>query len=321
MNAVVDGLPRSWQTAPSITVNRRGAIEIAIQLARAVDHHQRVNPDVAFGMPFRLLLAADERHASRAARCSTTPRSQRERESDRWPRRLQQQLLQFAPDPFGRQIVEPDPPAQFGGLLVERELEACGELHRAQHAQAVVAERRGSTTRSSRRSRSPRPSNGSTYSPVSGSHEIALMVKSRRRAASSSDMNGSPRTSKPLWPRPCFDSRRGSATSIADAIGPDNFVDRKALPDGLDATERGEQRGQRSRGDAEHFQVDVLAGIRASGFGIRTRARGTISHPAADDERTAAGVSHAGRDRCDEGGAVVPCTTRLSRTWCELATG
>ena len=36
------------------------------------------------------------------------------------------------------------------------------------------------------RSRSSRPSKGSRYSPVSGSHEIALMVKSRRRAASCS---------------------------------------------------------------------------------------------------------------------------------------
>ena len=33
--------------------------------------------------------------------------------------------------------------AQRRGVVVERELEPRGELHRAQHAQAVVAERRG----------------------------------------------------------------------------------------------------------------------------------------------------------------------------------
>ena len=44
------------------------------------------------------------------------------------------------------------------------------------------------------------------------------MVKSRRRAASSIDMDGSPWTSKPLWPRPLFDSRRGSATSMSPTV-------------------------------------------------------------------------------------------------------
>ena len=36
-------------------------LEVVIQLARTVDHHQRMDPHVAFGMPFGLLLAADER--------------------------------------------------------------------------------------------------------------------------------------------------------------------------------------------------------------------------------------------------------------------
>ena len=39
------------------------------------------------------------------------------------------------------------------------------------------------------------------------------MVKSRRRAASFGSSAGSPMTSNPLWPRPVFDSRRGSETS------------------------------------------------------------------------------------------------------------
>ena len=54
--------------------------------------------------------------------------------------------------------------------------------------------------------------------PVSGSHAIALIVKSRRRAASSTVMPGSPDTSNPRWPRPDFDSRRGSETSMPPAL-------------------------------------------------------------------------------------------------------
>ena len=50
-------------------------IEVAVQLARLVDHHQRVDPHVPFGMPLRLLLAADERTRALAADGRSTPRS------------------------------------------------------------------------------------------------------------------------------------------------------------------------------------------------------------------------------------------------------
>ena len=42
-------------------------IEIAVQLSRLVDHHQRVDPDVAFGMPFRILRACRRAAPSPAA--------------------------------------------------------------------------------------------------------------------------------------------------------------------------------------------------------------------------------------------------------------
>ena len=67
MNAVVGGLPRSWQTAPSITAICCGRVEVVDARARLVDHHQRVHPDVPFGMPLRLLRAADERLQFREA--------------------------------------------------------------------------------------------------------------------------------------------------------------------------------------------------------------------------------------------------------------
>ena len=71
-------------------------------------------------------------------------------------------------------------------FLIRRELEARGELQRAQAPAGNRPQRSSGRRRAAaRRSRSARPPNGSSYSPVSGSQEIALTVKSRRRAASS----------------------------------------------------------------------------------------------------------------------------------------
>ena len=142
--------------------------------------------------------------------------------------------------------------------------------------------RAGSTTRRRRAARSARPPNGSAYSPVSGSRPIALMVKSRRRAASANDMNGSPSTVKPRWPRPVFDSRRGSATSTRA-----DLVDRKALAHRLDLPEAGEQRRQIGRRDAEDLQVEVL--------GIEPEQQ--IAHEPADDPGSAAGLGDRRRNR------------------------
>ena len=60
-NAVVAGLPRSWHTAPSITVMSRGRSRSPFARRASSIDHQRVDPDVAFGVPFRFLRAADER--------------------------------------------------------------------------------------------------------------------------------------------------------------------------------------------------------------------------------------------------------------------
>ena len=71
------------------------------------------------------------------------------------------------------------------------------------------------TARSSFPAMSARPSKGSMISPVSGSSKIALMVKSRRLAASSIVIEGSPSTTKARWPRPVLRSRRGRDTSTS----------------------------------------------------------------------------------------------------------
>ena len=63
------------------------------------------------------------------------------------------------------------------------------------------------------RSRSPRPPQQSMTSPVFGPHMRALMVESRRPDASAMVASGSAMTSKPVWPTPVLESRRGRDTS------------------------------------------------------------------------------------------------------------
>ena len=140
-NAVVNGLPKSWQTAPSMTAAARPRSRPSIRLRASIDHHQRVNPDVALGMPLRFLRAADERVHLRPEPLDDAE-LQRERETDATARGLQQQLLDFAPDALGRQIVERNARQDRVRLRVHVQVEPRGELQRAQHAQAVVAERR-----------------------------------------------------------------------------------------------------------------------------------------------------------------------------------
>ena len=128
--------------------------------------------------------------------------------------RLEQQLLDLAPDALGRQVVEWDGAADRERLRLEPRLEAGGELDRAQHAQAVVAER-------------PRIDDAqhAVGEVVAAVERIEVGLAQRipgdrvdrevapPRRLLRIDSAGSPMTSKPLWPRPVFDSRRGSETS------------------------------------------------------------------------------------------------------------
>ncbi len=118
-----------------------GAVEVVDARARLVDHLERVHPHVSFRMPFGLLHAAHER-LQLWKQLIHDAQLERQRESNRWPPRAEQQLFDLPPDAFRRQIVEADRAAQRLRGFVERHLEPRGELNRPQHAQAVVAERR-----------------------------------------------------------------------------------------------------------------------------------------------------------------------------------
>ena len=233
-------------------------------------------------MPLGFLFAPDERSHLRPESVHDLELT-REREADRRPARLQEQLLELAPDAFGRQIVERDARADRAGLLGHRELEAGGELQGPQHTQAVVARTcAGSTTRST-----PRVEIGA---PVEG-----ILVRSGERIPG----NGIDREVAP--PRGLADRHRRIALDGEPRVPPSGFrlasrqrhvdaghlVDGKAAPHGLHPAERCEQRGQIAFGHAVDLDVEVL----------RDAAAQPVAYPAADGQRPPAPRRRRFRDR------------------------
>ena len=101
------GLPRSWQTAPSMTVTAAGGRDRRFGGApgrRPAACAPRRRPPGATRVP------AGSRRALRAPETAarSTPSSSASAKPDRRPLGQEQQLLDFAPDAFGGQIVERD---------------------------------------------------------------------------------------------------------------------------------------------------------------------------------------------------------------------
>ena len=99
-----------------------------------------MHPHVAFRVPLRFLRAADQR-VQLGKEFGDNAQIDRHSEPDGWLGGEEQQLLDLGPDPLGRQIVEQDPSAEGSRRLVECQREARGQLHCAEHAQAVVGKR------------------------------------------------------------------------------------------------------------------------------------------------------------------------------------
>ena len=72
ITAVVGGLPRSWQTAPSMIATCSARDEIVDARSGLVDHQQRVNPDIALRVPLGLLRASHQRPQLRQERIDHT---------------------------------------------------------------------------------------------------------------------------------------------------------------------------------------------------------------------------------------------------------
>ena len=117
-------------------------VEIPDPFPCFVDDQQRVHPYVPLGMPLGLLRASDE-CLQLGEQSLDDVQFQCQPQADRRAIGKQQQLLELAPDPLGRQVVERKPartvPPSPGS---SRELETGRELHGAKHAQAVFAEGR-----------------------------------------------------------------------------------------------------------------------------------------------------------------------------------
>ena len=105
MNAVVGRLAEVVAHRAEHDGHLAPAIEVVDHRSSPIDHHQRVDPHVALGMPLRFLRAADEgRHFAEQPRHDAE--FEAEREADRRTRRPQQELLELGVDPLARQIVE-----------------------------------------------------------------------------------------------------------------------------------------------------------------------------------------------------------------------
>ncbi len=140
MTAVVAGLPRSWHTAPSITVTSCGRSRSPLRGARLVHHHQRVHPDVAFRVPLRLLRAADERHEL-GQHARDDAEVERQRQADRRARGAWSSSFSISPQMRSGGRSSSGMRRHRAAVASSRsKLEARRELHRAQHAEAVVAE-------------------------------------------------------------------------------------------------------------------------------------------------------------------------------------
>ena len=277
MTAVVAGLPRSWQTAPEHDRDLLRAIEIVDAPPRLIDDLQRVDPDVALGMPFGLLRAADERlqlgeqprddaelHAPAPARSTAAAPSS-----------------SFSISPQMRSAGRSSSGMSRHSARVSSssvELEPRRKLHGAQHAQAVVAERR-------RIDDAEKPALD-VAAAVAGVEVLA----GQRIPGDRVDREVAP-------PHRLVERHRRIAGDVEAAVPAAGFrfaprqrdvdvarlVDLEAFADGFDAAEALRGAGAGDRPARRRLRCRCPCDV---------AAHQPIAHPAADDERAAAGVAH-----------------------------
>ena len=283
--------------------DRRPAVESVDARARLVDHHQRVHPDVALRMPLGFLRAADER-LELGQQPVDDAEIEREREADRRP----VGAAAAASRPRPRRARPADRRAAIASQQRARlRRPRSARIARRTAARAARAGCRRRTSADRRRAAGGardrrRPSNGSTISPVSGSREIALIVKSRRRAASSTRASGSPCDRESLVAAAGL--RLAARQRHVEAA---DLVDREALADRVDAAERSSSAAQIDRAATPKTS-------RSRSFGLA--AEQLVAHAAADEQRAAAGARTARGDRHARGQAEQSPSAGLRRLAC-----
>ena len=209
-----------------------------------------------------------------------TPRSiARARPTD--GRGRKQELLDFAPDPFGREIVELNRPAERARFEVELEIEARHELDRAQHPEAVIRKCPGVDH-----------PQAAPLEVVAAAKRIEVFV-GQRIPRDGVDGEIAP-------PGGLLDGHVGIADDDEPFVSAPGLrvsprqrhVDvaelehLKALADRLDAAKCLEHAPKPFARHAEHLDVDVR----------RLVSEQAVADPAADDKRAAAGVADGPRD-------------------------
>ena len=255
-------------------------IEVAVRVARLVDHHQRVHPDVALGMPLRLLRAADERlhlrqqllddaELAAPARSRSTAARRRAAASRSRPR--------CARPADRRAGCRGRAPRVSSSSVNSKRAANCSARSTRRLSSAKC---RGSTTR---RTRAVEVGAAVERIDVLAGQRIPGdrvdgEVAAPRRVLD--DIDGSPSTAKPLCPRPVFDSRRGSATSM------------RARACRRRSSGRPPRRGRSAPSSAGSCVARACRTLRGPGPST-ARPQQPIAHAAADDQRAAAGARAA----------------------------
>ncbi len=118
----------------------RSPLQTLNPLTGLVHDHQGVRPHVALRVPLRILPARRQRHELRQQSVHHVE-IPGEPEANRRPIRLQKQLLEFTPDPLGREVIQRRRSTDRPGVVVHHQIEACRKLHAAEDAQAVLTKR------------------------------------------------------------------------------------------------------------------------------------------------------------------------------------
>ncbi len=120
--------------------HRRSPLQTFNPLTGLVHDHQGVRPHVALRVPLRILPARRQRHEFRQQSVHDVE-IPGESEANRWPFRLQKQLLDFTPDPLGREVIQGRRSTDRPGVFVHHQIEARRKLDAAEDAQAVLTKR------------------------------------------------------------------------------------------------------------------------------------------------------------------------------------
>ena len=276
---------------------RKVVLEALEQSARLVDHLQRVRPDVAFGMPLRVLGRGGQRHELGRDRLQHSPLA-RERETEGRPPRLQEQLLDLAEDAVGGQLAERHRRAEPGGRLVDLELEARGELQRAQRPQRVVAE-----SRRVDRSQPPRVEVGLATPRVDElargrieEHRVDREIPAPRRFVDREGRIARHADAAVAWSDLGVAARQRDVERARDSFDARELVDAERLADGVDSAGRSEHGLEPFRRQAEHLDVPVL----------ERKPQQRVADGAPDDIRPSAGLLERGEQLSEPGGHFDP---------------